>query len=974
MSNPSTIAEYKLVTILFADVVSSTELGERVGPEMQRVLLSRCLQRLSAAVEAYGGMVARLMGDGLLSFFGSPQAHEDDPERAAFAAIQMQAAIAEYSEELAFSLQIRIGINTGRAVLGEVGGELASEFTAMGSPVVLAQRLQAAARPGETLVGEATARLIRHRFELEPPAALKLKGFEQPVRACLLIAERAIPQSVKGIEGLYSPLVGRDMERQRFAEKVIGLESGQGGIVSVIGEPGIGKSRLLQETREHAGSRPISWMEGRAYSYTEDQPFSVILDLLTELLDLTSDDSPAMVDLKLDLALTPLFVEQLEEVWPYLATILGSPVPARHVDLLLQLDPAAIQSKTINAVQLLVERLAREKPLVLAFEDLHWADPSSIKLLHALLYSCESAPVLLVFLFRPERNNACWELKLKAETHFAHRYLELLLSPLDDLSSQALVENLLALAEFPASLRYVILEKSEGNPFYVEELIRELIERQILVRRGESWKMVKEFEGLEIPETLEKVVQARLDRLSPHVRFTLQAASVIGRRFAYRVLEVMTKANGDLPSHLLRLQQADLVRERARLPDLEYIFKHVIVQEVTYSTLLDERRRQLHRQAADAIERLFAERRDELLGALARHYDAAGENAKAIELYHQAGERAQAIHAHEEALGYLENAIELARPGEYEAKLSLLLEHKADVLNLMGRGTESIPCYKETLEREQTRQAIDSWSLLRLHRKIGGSVAQMHRIDDMMAFEGLARESFDAGQLLTVQEPTHPESILLWISLSSFYGRYILGPPDWDKAEGYARQAVEAAEQLDQPTLLASALGMLALVLYARGMLKEYLETCLHRMALSDAEEFNDLRERARILHQTGTAYKNMGQYRQAMDHLTAAEALAREINDIELQAAAMGEQAETWCRLDQWEKVLGLEDTLLNLHHRYGLSRAGPLCFSIGIVGSVYALRGELEASNERRREAYEIMTSSGARTEAEWIRNQHY
>jgi hypothetical protein len=321
------------------------------------------------------------MGDGLLAFFGAPLAHEDDPIRAALAAHRMHESISQYAEELGLPLQVRVGISTGRVVMGEIGGEILSEYTGMGMPVNLAARLESAATPGYTLVEETTARFIRHQFELRSAGPFSLKGFPEPVLAFELGQELDEPLPALGRSDLHSPLVGRDGEQQELNDLLKGLEAGRGGICSLIAGPGIGKSRLLQEVKEGHAGQPVLWAVGRAYSYSHDQAFGVIIELLADLLELAADDTPALMDLKLERVLGPLLGKLVGQVWPYLAVLLGAPVPPQYESDVKQLAPAELNDRISKAIQQSIEAQASEKPLVLVFDDLHWADQSSISLI-----------------------------------------------------------------------------------------------------------------------------------------------------------------------------------------------------------------------------------------------------------------------------------------------------------------------------------------------------------------------------------------------------------------------------------------------------------------------------------------------------------------------------------------------------------------------------------------------------------------
>lgn len=970
-TKPSSEAEVKLITILFADIAHSTKLTERAGSEAARVIFDRCLQRMSGAIDEMGGMVARLMGDGLLAFFGAPRAHEDDAERAALAALRIHQVIQNYATEIDQAIQIRVGLNTGRVIMGEVGGEIASEYTAMGPPIVLAERLQSAAEPSTTFIGENSARLIRHRFELESLGSNIFKGFEQPEETFRLLGQRAEPEPAKGIAGLHSPMVGRDGEREKLAERIELLSQGQGGIISIIGEPGIGKSRMLLDAQEIHQDKSLKWAQGRAYSYAEDQPFSVILDLIAELLEIARDDTPAIIDLKLETALTPLVGDQIDDVWPYLASLLGSPIPLQYEAHLAELDAESLNAKINQAVQLLLQSVAQRQPLALSFEDLHWADASSLGLVSSLLLSSESHPILIVLIFRAERDNPCWKLKIRAETDFPHRYQELMLSPLTETYSAQMIENLLEVANFPDSLRDLIRGKSEGNPFFVEELIRELIEREVLVRQNGSWKMVREISEIDVPNTLEKVIQARLDRLPSPERSTLQAASVIGRRFAYRMLEAITAADGQLPNQLLRLQQSDLVRERTRIPELEYIFKHNIVQEVTYGTLLDEQRRDLHLRAAETMENLFPERREELYGSLADHYAAAGENDQAVELYSLAADRAQEMFAHEEARRFLKNASALLEPDQAPELCRALFEKLGDTHSHLGEGPEAVPVYLKAL---QLIDPSETWPAVRLHRKIGNTVTRIHKRSDLLPLDETAQESFRAAIKLTDDQPPHPETVRLLLALVFRNINKTGDWPDWEAASKHAHAAANMAEQLGDPVLLSASLGHLAPIHFNEGRYKEQLEIATRRLELTQQAGFNDLRERLLVRLELGIALKTVGKFEESLVHFRQAAEQYKEIGEVNLEAASLGILTEALFRLDRWDEVLENEERLLELNRVYGIDRAGPLCYFLGFSATVNAMRGSMQVAQDLREEAYEIMLEAGGVPEEQWMRNQHY
>jgi ABC-type oligopeptide transport system substrate-binding subunit/class 3 adenylate cyclase len=654
--------ERKPVTILFTDIVGSTSFAEKLDPEEWKEIVSGAHQRVSQVVYRYEGTIAQLLGDGVLAFFGAPITHEDDPIRAVHASLDIQQSIAEYRRQLQGyidNFQMRIGINTGTVIVGDVGSDMHMEYTAIGDAVNLAARLQSAAEPGRVLISEATARMVKAVFDLKGLGEITVKGKAAPVRVFEVVERKGIPSSGRGIEGLFSPLVGRDPEMAALRAALDQAAAGYGQIVAVLGEAGIGKSRLVEEVRSEPSGTKLRWLEGRALSYGQTLSFWAITQLIKNDLGLSDADQEARIKVALRKRGHTLFGDRAADVLPYLAHLLGVHLDDESSQRVQQLDGEALKRQTLWAIAEYFHRLAQEQPTVLVFEDLHWADPSTLDGLEKLLALSDRAPLLLLLLARIERDHGSWQIRVKAETNYPHRYTEIDLKPLSPEDSNQLVNHLLEVANLPDRTRHLILQRSEGNPFYLEEIIRSLIEQGALIHEGSAWRATAEIASVEIPQTLHGVLLARIDRLQEDARRTLQLASVIGKSFLFRLLEAIAAAERQLDEHLSLLQRADLVREKTRRPELEYIFKHSLTQEAAYNSLLIERRKEFHQKVGEALEELFADRAEEFYGLLAHHFDAAGNQAKATDYLIKAGDKSRLEDAHEEAIKFYQRAIEL---------------------------------------------------------------------------------------------------------------------------------------------------------------------------------------------------------------------------------------------------------------------------------------------------------------------------
>ncbi|MBI5028897.1 MAG: AAA family ATPase [Chloroflexi bacterium] len=680
--------ERKLVTVLFTDIVGSTALAEKLDPEEWGEIVSGAHQRVSDAIYRYEGTIAQLLGDGVLAFFGAPIAHEDDAVRAVNAALDIQAFIGEYQNELRVNkriekFQMRVGLNTGLVVVGNVGSDLHMEYLAIGDTVNLASRMQSAAEPGTVLMTANTMRAVKHAIDLETRGAIEVKGKSEPVDVFRALGRKATPESARGIVGLDSPIVGRDREMKTLQTCIDELAQGRGQIVSIMGDAGLGKSRLAAELRKQytvisfqypdvnlksetlaphasAGVSNLKWLEGRSLSYEISTPYAPFVDLFNRLYHITDSATDAeKYSLIRDNIKT--LAENHLEIAPFIATMLGIQLQGDDHEAMRYLEPPQLRGKIFQAVFHFFEHLARQQPLILQFEDLHWADSVSLDLLDQLMRLPSQSPVMILALFRPQKNEPSWRFHETALRDHAHRYTPIALEPLDEASSRQLVANLLEIEDLPEQVRLLILKKAEGNPFFVEEVIRSLLDAKLVVRQDHHWRATREIANINVPDTLVGVIEARLDRLDDESKHTAQTAAVIGREFQFDILKEIADTKPHLGDALETLERRELIREKVRLPAASYLFKHALTQETAYSSLLLSKRRELHKRVAECLERLEPER----VNDIARNFLDAQEEARGLPYLVQAGENAARAYSTPEAVNFFTRALEIVQKVTY---------------------------------------------------------------------------------------------------------------------------------------------------------------------------------------------------------------------------------------------------------------------------------------------------------------------
>ena len=696
--------ENRVLTILFADLSGSTAAIGALAPEDAAALLQEVLQAMVEAIVAHGGRINQVLGDGVLAFFGTPVAHENDPERAIRAALQIREGVQGRG------LNVTAGINSGEVYLGELGRGPQQEVRAVGSAINLAARLQQKAQPGQILVGESVYRQTHRAFAFARHE-VAAKGFAEPVVAYEVVRALPHPEKVRGIEGLRAALVGREKELAGLSDALAAVCAGRGQIVTLIGEAGVGKSRLIAELKELALApvagqpRPL-WLEGRCLDVGMAVSYWPFLDLLRAHFAFLPENDDRARGARVSSAVDALVGQgdlpagRAEEMLPLLGHLLGARFGSELDERLKTASPEQIKHQTFLALVDLVVALARRQPVILVLEDLHWADSLSLDLVSLLMESLRLAPLLLVCVYRPEQEHKCWHLGAIATRKCHERYTEIQLKELTAAQSRRLVESLLHIEALPASVKEQILSRAQGNPFFVEEVVRSLIDADLVYHDGAVWRARAEIAAVAVPESIQSVILSRVDRLEAEAKHVLQSASVIGRLFRRRLLEHLAQQETELDRALAELEDRQLIYEERAIPEEEYSFQHVLAQETVYHNILRRRRVVFHQQVAEAMERLYGDNLEAYYEQLAYHYAQAEAWPRALEYLMKAGDKAAAAYANRDALDFYTQALEVCEKlGDAALPVAVAaVQKRAAVHRLVDRYSAALADYEQMRE------------------------------------------------------------------------------------------------------------------------------------------------------------------------------------------------------------------------------------------------------------------------------------
>ncbi|MFN2110447.1 MAG: ATP-binding protein [Anaerolineae bacterium] len=902
--------ERRLVTVVIADVKGSTQLLEHLGTEAWVKLMNRLFAILEAEINRFGGAVDQFRGDGLVAFFGATETHEDDPARAVLATLAMQEAlkplIAELRAREHVELRLRIGVNTGEVIVGSVGKRQARrDDTAMGEAITIAARMEQAAEPGTVLVSGNTYRLTWTQFKWRSLGTIVAKGVRRPIAVYRPLAAKATAEKIRGIPGLEAPLVGRQSELDALQQAIARLQAGEGGLVTIIGEAGLGKSRLVAELRRLVAGRYVDmqWVEGRCPSYGTSIAYLLWVDILRGLLDVAVDTPPQAVREALRARVQALadvksrYPERQPTLYPYLSQLLGLPLDKKTAAKMSDVEGEELKRGTFRAIESLIESTARQHPLVIVCEDLHWADPTSLELLERLLGithqgQAHRVPLLFICVLRPETAHGSTLVKQLAARRSGRQYTDLWLAPLSTEESETLLHHLLHMDELPQQLKARILNHAEGNPFYIEELIRSLLDDGVIIWDKDRGRCDTTCEPAEIaiPNTLYGVLMARIDRLPENAKRVLQLASVVGRAFPRRVLDAINQHRYDLDSAFLALEREELVYEQKPGPEPEFVFRHHLIQEAAYNSLLKQERATLHQWVAEFLENLRSDLRDTYVGLFAHHWERADRPDRAVTYLLRAGEQAAAQFANVEAAEYFSRA--LALTPSYSLERYTLLLARERIYDLMG-DREARARDLDTLEK--LAQALDDPL-----REAEIALRRANFEESGRDYPAAITEAQKAIRLARIARDVHGEAAgyLAW-------GRALFYQGDYHEARRQLQQALDRS--MDFPQVQADSLRSLGMVAEEQSEARDYF-----RQALHIHRKIGDRRGEWATLYNLSVLFLEQENCAQAMKYGERALNLCRKIGDRQGERMALDNLGYvTTCQADYTRAQTYYEQTL---------------------------------------------------------------
>jgi len=883
-----TTGRRRAVSVLFVDLTGFTPLSEKLETEKLYELLQDFIAGLVDIVYRYEGMVDKLTGDGLMALFGAPVSHENNAERALRTAIDMHLGMATMNQKwnigLGYELSIHVGVNDGEVILGGMGGTgKLLNYTAVGDSVNLAKRLEENASPGTTLVSESVFNQTQALFDYQPMPPLAVKGKAAPVTAFRLLGPRLRPDLVRGVKGLYSPMVGRESELQQVKSVVEALDQAkQGGFVLVSGEAGIGKSRLTREMKAAIPPNSLQVVEGQTLTYRKSIPYWLFQDLMRSFLGASPALSQAGLGALLAERTRQLLPETAGRVLPYLEYMLSlEPSDPSAGETLRHLDAEQLHKQVSQGVRELLSAAAARQPVLMILEDIHWADDSSLSLILYLLESVSRLPIVIYAVTRPVDEGMITRLRDFGRQKLIDCFTEIQLRSLQPEQSAQLLLSLLAIPQIPESLSAEIIQRSAGLPFFMEEMLRVLIEKKIIVQADSgAWQFnpAVEITGLGVPETLQNLILTRFDRLDPEYRLVLQTAAVIGYQFSLLVLKTVLaeKVRPELDHILQNLAEREFIVPEAQAGEERFLFRHTLMSDAIYGTLLQRTRKELHGKIGNAIEYLYQDRLEDQAELLANHFQFSAFQEKALRYLILAGQKAARRFATAQARQHFEQALALLGSVPHSEEQSLQVhEGLGEALLIVGEYQPARDHYQIGLDCIGQMPPGDASSVASyekkafLHRKIATTYERQGDYDKAIAQLSDAQQVLDQAPEPMPVEQASAMNDMGWI----FFRR---GNPDL--AEKYLLEALPLVENTTYYAVTASIYNRLGGIKFQKDQLDLTAEYTLKSLLLR--EKIGDTAAVARSYNNLGLISWKTGKWAEALSYLERSFDLQTRLGD----------------------------------------------------------------------------------------------
>ena len=946
--------ERRLVTILFSDVKGSTAMAEELDPEDVMEIMDGAFEVLIEPVYKYEGTLARLMGDAVLAFFGAPISHEDDPERAIRAGLEIVAGAEEYAKKLkeergVEGFNVRVGINTGLVVVGEVGSDLRVEYTAMGDAINLAARMEQNAPSGGVLITHDTFRHVRGVFDIQPQEPITVKGKSEPISTYLVerAKQRAFRMATRGVEGIETRMVGREMELKILQDALYAAaEDGEGQIITILGEAGLGKSRLLYEFTNWIDLLPqeVRLFQGRSRQDTQNQPYALLRDMFSSRFLIQDGDSAREIQQKIEVGFGELFGqdESGQMRAHFIAQLLGFDFSGSpHLKGVLE-DALQLRDRSLIYLDEYFQGMSETTPTVIFLEDLHWADDSSLDAINQLARKTPHRRILILCLARPViyERRPHWGEGLE----YHHRLEIKLLTKRD---SRRLVDEILQrVDQVPAQLRDLVVRGAEGNPFYIEELIKMLLEDGVIVKDEARWRVeLPRLAEVDVPSTLTGVLQSRLDSLPQGERALLQQASIVGRIFWDRVLQHMVDQEADrvssdgIDTRLSSLRGRELIFHREGSTFVgsdEYIFKHALLRDVTYESVLKRLRRVYHRLVAEWL----IDQGDEFSGLIADHLEHAGDNDGALKYLREAGDQAVGRYANAEAVFYYTRALKLTPQEKLVHRYDLLLAREK-VLNTLG---------------DREKQVSDLAALREIARALGdqrrGAEAALREIiylDETGDYQGVVDKVDTALALAQAGGDAECEA-----AIYLNWGRALIWQHDLEAARPPLEKALELARANRLRKLEAHSLrhfGMIKFLSFQISAGRDYTQ-----QTLEICQEIGDRRGEALALINIGVCYRIDRDFPHAEDYFKRALRIGRAIGYHVAQTVGLINQAAIAAYQGYYDRAIDLAMQGVEICRETGAHSTE--CECLGWVGDFYLETGRYDRAKRSFDQALNIFS----------------